>query len=569
MSEKTPFDFFHHAITQFRTETDKFAKAYPNAANHLQLGAQVMEDPHVSRLIESIAFIQGQVQAQLEDNFSKVTQGLLHILFPEHTAPLASMSIIKFAPMENLSAPFTIPKGTLLESPAVDSDTCYFQLGYETEILPVHLSHVSLQNLTEPVMDFAFDTYDQSLTFEAIKPKTIRLYIDADPSLTVRLLDSLFKSLRSIQLISGDKILTLNNSVISPVGFAADQQLLPKLSLGQQPYANLMEFVHYIEKFYFFDLNINPDDWEQCHHSITFRLKFTDQFPQSMAKITKDNFKLNCGPILNLFEKHLEPLEINHQQERYPIIIDKRSPEHFQLHYLTQVNNANKNEPVANRFIIGDKNKTPFSYHLQRNGTPIKDGFNINDCALELSDCEDMLTMLPIVLELKGWCSNGTLPNQLIWPKHIQHLQAVELALPVEKIECLTQPTPYATEHLTQHRLQRVLQLLQQQQLGLLNPKNAKECLVNLISLYITSSSKATTTLTDAIIDVEVKPTKKYLADALGNPLQFGFEVRVKLNKQTLSNVSLWLFSRILRDCYAFHTPINQFVELSVEVNHA
>lgn len=87
--------YYNRELAYIRHMGEEFAKRYPKVAGSLKLGEDQVEDPHVSRLIESFALLTAQTRRSLDESFPELTEALLGQLYPDYHAPVPSMSIIK------------------------------------------------------------------------------------------------------------------------------------------------------------------------------------------------------------------------------------------------------------------------------------------------------------------------------------------------------------------------------------------------------------------------------------------------------------------------------------------
>src|SRR6202044_773100 len=71
----------------------EFADTHPRIAGRLRLTADAVDDPHVARLLEGVAFLAGRVHHRLDDEFPELTDALLGVLYPHYLAPFPSAAI--------------------------------------------------------------------------------------------------------------------------------------------------------------------------------------------------------------------------------------------------------------------------------------------------------------------------------------------------------------------------------------------------------------------------------------------------------------------------------------------
>ena len=98
-----------------------------------------IDDPQVTRLIESFAFMNAKLQQRLDDNYPQLTDSLLQLLFPHFTRPIPAYSIVKMQPREEVAAKYTLPKGTQLGINDNGSETAIFRTCQEVDLHPIEL----------------------------------------------------------------------------------------------------------------------------------------------------------------------------------------------------------------------------------------------------------------------------------------------------------------------------------------------------------------------------------------------------------------------------------------------
>ncbi|MEM7517935.1 MAG: type VI secretion system baseplate subunit TssF, partial [Planctomycetota bacterium] len=131
-------------LSYLRRVGAEFAKSHPKIAGRLRLGADQIEDPHVSRLVESVAFLNARVRRKLEDEFPELTDAILGILAPYFLAPVPSMSIVQLQCAPDLPGPVKIERGTSLVTDATYGEVCRYRTAYEVDVLPVQIASARL-----------------------------------------------------------------------------------------------------------------------------------------------------------------------------------------------------------------------------------------------------------------------------------------------------------------------------------------------------------------------------------------------------------------------------------------
>src|SRR5215470_13619897 len=122
----------------------EFAERHPAAAGRLRISADAVEDPHVSRLMQGVAFLNARIRRKLDDEFPELTDALLGQLYPHYLAPIPSMSIVSFAVQKDLAESRTVRAGCEIETEAIGGETCRFRTTQDVPLWPIELESASL-----------------------------------------------------------------------------------------------------------------------------------------------------------------------------------------------------------------------------------------------------------------------------------------------------------------------------------------------------------------------------------------------------------------------------------------
>ncbi len=138
---------YNRELDALRGLSQSFAAAYPKVAGRLRLSGETVDDPHVERLLEGVAFLTARVQQRLDDELPEIADALLSVLYPHYLAPLPSAAIVQFACRPEMRVPVTIPAGTMLESEPVNGDPVRFRTAYATTLWPMEVEATRLSGL--------------------------------------------------------------------------------------------------------------------------------------------------------------------------------------------------------------------------------------------------------------------------------------------------------------------------------------------------------------------------------------------------------------------------------------
>ena len=181
--------YYEKELAFIRQLGAEFSNEHPKIASRLGVSTDTIEDPHVSRLIESFAYLNARIQHKLDDDFPELSDAMLSVLFPHYQRPIPSMSIIQFTPdEEQLEASYIIPRKTQVETEQFQGETCRFSSCYDTELLPIKVTSATLmaRPFTTPgsaeirgaggVLKLSLETFSDAISFSELRPDSFRFY---------------------------------------------------------------------------------------------------------------------------------------------------------------------------------------------------------------------------------------------------------------------------------------------------------------------------------------------------------------------------------------------------------
>jgi len=142
---KDLFDYYNAELKFLREEGGDFAERYPKVASRLRITADAIEDPHVARLVESIALLNARIRLKLDDDFPELTEALLTVLYPHYLAPIPAMGILQLGMGPESTEPYKVPRHTELESEEVKGERCRFRTTQDLTLWPFEIVHASLK----------------------------------------------------------------------------------------------------------------------------------------------------------------------------------------------------------------------------------------------------------------------------------------------------------------------------------------------------------------------------------------------------------------------------------------
>jgi len=583
--------YYEKELAYIRQMGASFAKEHPKVAGRLGVGTDTVEDPHVSRLIESFAYLNARIQHKLDDDFPELSDALLKVMFPHYQRPLPSTSIVQFTPdKEQLDAPYFIDRQTLLETEHFQGQNCQFNTVYDTELAPCEVTEATLIGapFTTPgsnairgassVLKMVFNTFDKTIPFNETNIHRLRLHLKGQTQHVHPLYQMLLSQCVNVVMTSGDnddQPVFLTTRAINEVGFTPNEGMLPYPNASFQGYRLLTEFFAYPEKFMFIDIDTINDklqtiDGDEMH----LYFYFNSTHVELEHNINANHFLLGCTPVINLFSHDADPIKLDHTQHEYPVIPDVRRPVGLEIYSIDEVNavspdgeqhrylplyglNHTTQSDEHNAFWIAQRRQAKLGFQERDDGT---DTFiSLVDLAFNPNVPNDK------TLLLKTQCSNRDLPEKL--PFNLDHpkLQCVDGAPPCEKIRCLTQPTRTIRPPLRDKARWRLISHLNLNHLSLTGRDNPTEALKEILRLYDFKESSVTRALINSITHVVTRSISAPLVIDNRTCICRGMEVEVTIDSSQLTGSSAYLFASILDHFLGLYCSVNSFSRLLVK----
>lgn len=566
----------------------EFAKLHPKIAGNLRMTEDTIEDPHVSRLIQAVAFLNAGIREKLDDDYPELSSALLNVLYPHYLAPIPSMAIVQFQADKSSSAE-AIPKGRLIETLPVNNVPIRFSTCYDTTAWPIQITQAKLYDHTQlaplvpehrlysSVLELELKTTNPSIALADLAPDMLRFFLKGATQQSFGLYELLLRNTGLIALAHSakdTKPVWLSAQHIKAVGLTPDEGMLPYSNRSHVAYRLLTEFFTFPEKFLFFELHgLTANNLAQFGDTVKIYFYLKQSKKELEQYIDADYFALGCTPVVNLFPKTTNPINWDHTQPSYKVNPDSNRPEHFEVYSINDVSAVH----------LDGSSETFLPFYGIKHDTREHNRYWLARRRLEEFSSRDEGTFLDLSLidldmkpsELKDWvisvsttCTNRDLPAQLPFGGGEPYLQFTEGGSGINKIVCLTAPTPTRRLGLGGKLEWRLLAHLSLNHLSLMDEKEAVDNLREMLRLYDYTDSDESRLLIDSI---ENLTTRRVMArDPSGHLNAFcqGIEVHLELDENKFTGSSLYLFGSILDRFFGLYCSINSFTKLTVFNKH-
>lgn len=343
--------YYQDELRYLREVGPDFARTHPDIARLL---SDRGSDPDVDRLLEGVAFLCGRIRQKLDDELPELTANLMGLLWPHYMRPVPSLSILEILPDAGaMQAPLTVPKGSMFGSVPVDGTSCRYQNCWPVILRPCILDEAGLE--ISPAKPATLNLRLRAAGkagLDACQLSSVRLHLAGDPltsftlywMLTAPVADGnyVLPAIREIRVsgtgATAKQPVLLSSECIRTAGLDRSEPVLRYPARSFAGYRLLQEYFALKERFLFVDLlgldyavrTLDVKDTIQISIVMNRRL---DSYP----RVTRDNVRMHCAPIINLFPHSADPIRLKHDQSQYLVmpsrtgVADRRHVEVFSL----------------------------------------------------------------------------------------------------------------------------------------------------------------------------------------------------------------------------------------------
>jgi type VI secretion system protein ImpG len=596
--------YYNRELNAIRALAAEFASAHPKIAARLRLADDSVDDPHVARLLEGVAFLAARVHHRLDDEFPELTDALLGVLYPHYLAPAPSSAIVQFACKPDLKGPCRIPPGLSLDTEPVRGESCRFRTVYPATLWPVEIETVRLSGLplaapanpraagAVSVLRIGLKCVSAEATFTSLGVDRLRIFLRAASNISLPLYELLCRNVVGIALADGPndpEPVLIPQGAIEPVGFAADEALFPWPARSFAGFRLLSEYFAFPEKFLFLDFTrLEAKTLVSGGNRMEIFVYLDRALPELERAVGNDALVLGCTPVVNLFPQRCEPMALTHTATEYRIEPDVRRPGALEVWSVTRVRETRPDgtfrpwEPFYRLAAgAGASGGAPGGFYnpVRRQSPAPMTG---TDVFLAPYDPDfDAERPADAVLSVDALCTNRDLPADLPFgggrplaetqgngrdasaeqgfgghPR----LKLVEGVAGIHRIACLTPPTVPQRPPLREGGFWRLVSHLSLGHLSLVGGTAGADALKEILRLYDLRDSPQTRSVIDGLLAVSARPgTARVPGQRVGSFCR-GIDVTLEFDARTWQVSGLYLLAAVLDRFLALHATVNSFV---------
>ncbi len=579
--------YYNRELDAIRRLAAEFALAHPKIAGRLRLSPDSVDDPHVARLLEGVAFLAARVHHRLDDEFPELTDALLDVLYPHYLAPFPSCFIARFAPQAGLQNPAHLAAGLTVDTEPVRGERCRYRSAYPVTVLPVEIEAARLSGLpiaapANPLaagaaacLRLTLKGLTPEVTFTKLGVDRIRLFLrGATAPALHELISAHAISVGYADGVADTRPVLLGPEAIEPVGFAAEEALLPYPARAFAGFRLLSEYFAFPEKFLFLDLaRMDAKTLVGAGNRLEIFIWLARAVPELERTVDAESFALGCTPLVNLFAQRCEPIRLDDTAIEYRVVPDSRRPMATEIWSVTRVR-----EPLQDG---GTRPWRPFhrlthadaepgtpggSYALMRRpSAPPDAGTEVflgpHDPELAPTRARDA------VLSVDALCLNRDLPTDLPFGGGRPQLKLVEGATSVSAVQAMTAPTPTLRRKLADRTAWRLVSQLSLGHLSVVGGADGAAALREVLRLHDLRDSPETRAAIASLLEVKAEPGAARLPAGprgMGGAFCRGLDVHLTFDQRGWQTGGLFLLASVLDRFLALHASVNSFVRTRV-----
>ncbi|WP_158227158.1 type VI secretion system baseplate subunit TssF [Mangrovitalea sediminis] len=580
--------YYNDELTYLRRLGVEFAERHPKIAGRLKMSEDTIEDPHVSRLLEGVAFLTARISHKLDEEFPEIAGSLLGIVAPDYLAPVPSMTMAQITLARDQESPIKITPDEALTTEEGLPHAVTYEPAYPSTLLPLSIQNVSLEGLPfeAPVMaatrgckallKVTLRGLSPQLEIGALDIDRLCFFLRGGPQQAYLLHERLLTDCQGVVIATpdGSQVRYLQPESLRPVGLDSEEAVIP---YGPRHFTGtrlLAEYFLFPQKFQFIELQGLANTLQGIGNEVTLYFYLRTPCPQLENRLTEQHLAINVVPLRNYFRQGGEPHRLEPGQNEFRIVPDQRHEPYLEIHHVESVTATNmqgddiivqplyrptpEQDQAAPGLFWNSRRQAAFSSTSEvESGTETY--LTILNRMMEKPDDDERLVLTPTL-----YCLNRDLPSLLPFGSGAPQLDFITPHSALDKATCLTAPTPTRRAPLD-HR--RVWQLLTHLTLNSFSNENGLSVLKKVLRLFNITQSPDHLALIDNIVGLAVRPGVARVRVEKRTVICQGADIELLFEQAHVSGHSLYPFSCVLERFFAEFCTVNRFTRLVTRVH--
>ena len=566
--------YFEQELRFIRREGALFARQHPNTAKSLGINRDSIDDPQISRLIESVALLNGKLHQRLDDTFPEFAESLVRLLFPHFLRPIPSYSLLDFDINNSANAKHSIPAETEFDVTGSDKNNFIFRTTEPVCLYPIKISHVAAEfapftkekpigaEQAKALLEFEISNIDDGASICDLNIDTLKLHIKGETNFALRLYDILRLAKVKAYVSDGDQTWGLSSEDMSPVGFDIDNTVLPYQASSFSGFKLLTEFFMFSERFHAYNFNLKNILSKVKGSKFKLQIYLQELSVDIARSISEQNFSLFCVPIVNLHEVTAEPIEIDFYKKEYPILLESMQGNNLELFAVDEVTDISDDQLLKVPQIYSEKYKGSginLRWQLVQNyheDSHLTSSFRVADLD-HISARSDKRTWI-----VKATVTNAAKVSHLPLTSSIKCRDS--LTIPAY-LKLLRRPSLPIRNRDTQQSVWTLLSHLHFNYHSILGAEDPKTALKEVLNVYNLNQNPVNQSYIESIVSIEQEQVVAPIRVAGRGCFAYGTRIIITLDQSQL-NSGITLFGCFLDKFFAFFAGYNSFTQLDIRI---
>jgi type VI secretion system protein ImpG len=594
-------EYYNRELQFMREMGAEFARAYPRVAARLGIDGVECADPYVERLLEGFAFLAARIQLKLDARHPDFTQQLLELIYPTFLAPIPSAAIAEFVPdLEegSLKEGLLVRRGSSVTTPLGKGErtALEFRTAHDVTLWPITVNEVKY-------LSGAGALSMQGLSVDAHARAAIRLRLKAAPgvsfaSMPLDGLDFYIKATSGIASRIHEQIHAnciglcvrafpsstaasiLPSSGVVEIGFEDAAAMLPLPRAGYAGFRLLQEYFMLPERFMFFGLRGLRPALRACATEEVEVFILLDRAQGTLENaLDASQFRLNCTPIINLFPKSCDRLELTGHDVEQHVVPDRNRPQDFEIYSLERVtgilSSGEGGFPVAPFYSATHRSAASEQrayYTLQRRRrllstrqrrTGERASYVGSECFISIVDSGERIQRGEArQADVQALCTNRDLPIQATFGRGRTDFLLAGGA-PISSIRCITGPTMPRVAPAEGEAAWRLISHLSLNYLSI--ESDGIDLLRDFLALYADQNDSVAARQIEGVRNIGFAPVVRRLP--VPGPISHGRGLRITLtlDDAAFEGAGLLPLAAVLERFFRRYVSLNSFTQLRLQ----
>ena len=350
--------YYEEELGHVRSLASEFAAMHPTVARNLSLDSVPCPDPYVERLLEGLAYLAARTRLKLDVESERHVRNMLDALYPDLAAPAPAMGMATLVPgpqVEGMPTGHTVRRGARLVAGL-------------REGLGTRAVYTTAQDVTLWPLEIGGAEYLQDAGALRAAGLSDRQVADAEAGILVTLRRTGAGRLGELEIDGIDLHLGSRGGMLfdaihgagprtfarpggskapfhqaarpTLVGIADDEGLLPRLRPAFEGYRLLREYFLMPERFHFARLGGLRPAVEAAGEQTLDIIIVLERGTPAIADLRRKDFGLFVVPIVNLFERECDLVDLDRRTSAHVVHADRTRPRDFEIFRLLRVEDA-------------------------------------------------------------------------------------------------------------------------------------------------------------------------------------------------------------------------------------